>query len=51
MPLSPPKEPFRPTSLIDQLVETVRSAIVRGDLLPGEAVREAELAETLGASG
>ncbi|MDQ0374944.1 GntR family transcriptional regulator [Cellulomonas humilata] len=36
--------------MTDQLVETVRSAIVKGDLLPGEAVREADLAKTLGVS-
>lgn len=50
MPLSPPKEPLRLTSLTDQLVTTVRSAIVSGDLQPGETLREAELAETLGVS-
>ena len=50
MPLSPPKEPLRLTSLTDQLVAAVRSAILSGDLVPGEILREAELAETLGVS-
>ncbi|MEZ0447102.1 GntR family transcriptional regulator [Cellulomonas sp. ICMP 17802] len=50
MPLSPPKEPLRLTSLTDQLVATVRAAIVTGELEPGEALREAELADTLGVS-
>ncbi|WP_456845609.1 GntR family transcriptional regulator [Cellulomonas sp. P5_C6] len=50
MPLSPPKEPLRLTSLTDQLVATVRSAILTGDLVPGETLREAELAATLGVS-
>ena len=50
MPLSPPPEPLRPTTLTDQLVATVRDAIVRGDLRPGEALREADMAATLGVS-
>jgi len=50
MPLSPPREPLRPTTLTDQLVATIRDAIVRGDLQPGEVLTEADLAATLGVS-
>ncbi|MFD5076843.1 GntR family transcriptional regulator [Streptomyces sp. NPDC058371] len=42
--------PVRRTLLRDQAYEAIRDAIVTGDIEPGTAVRDAELAERLGLS-
>ncbi|MET7438490.1 GntR family transcriptional regulator [Streptomyces sp. NPDC005496] len=42
--------PVRRTLLRDRAYETIRDAIVAGDLAPGAVVRDAELAERLGLS-
>ncbi|WP_329216120.1 GntR family transcriptional regulator [Streptomyces sp. NBC_01485] len=45
-----PLRPVRRTLLRDRAYETIRDAIVAGDIAPGAVVRDAELAERLGLS-